>query len=213
MGRLECQIQFFHNCLELADHNLLLLLSLATVQYPVLVLLQQNVDLLELLSDRRFADHVLLHLALVDLQQLLVSAVQLADELVHAAQLFVEFGHLGLCGEVGLLFSFPLVDALVELDVELLQSDDLFVDDLVLVLDILLLVSDDLVEFLDDPVGALYLANGLHLLELKLLLDHLVLILQLEYPHLHAALLSLVLLLPSHPLVCEIIVLLLHEFL
>ena len=84
----------------------------------------------------------------------------------------------------------------MELAAEFLQPHRLLVDDVVFVLQGLLLVPDHLVEFLDAPVAALYLADGLQPLELVFLLHQLVFVLQLQDAHLHQVFLALHLLLP-----------------
>jgi hypothetical protein len=181
---------------ELLDDCFFFLLALAPIQYLVFVLQHHSVYLLQQLGDRRSALDFGLHSPFVDLQQLLVPAVEVVDELVHSHQLLVDLHHLGLGGKVRLFLGLPFLDALVQLNSQLLDPYVLLVDDVVPFVDLVLLVPDHLVELLDDPVGALDLPDGLQLLELVLVLDHLVLLLHLGYRDLHVVLLVLALFLP-----------------
>jgi hypothetical protein len=76
------------------------------------------------------------------------------------------------CRHVDFLFLLPLAHAFHQLQVQLLYSNVLFIDDVRAVLHCIFLLSDDLVELLDYKIGALDLFRCLLFLELELFLEH-----------------------------------------
>jgi hypothetical protein len=118
---------------------------LASVQYFIFIFQHEPVDFLQKLSHRGFIFYLLSHLSLVDFKQLLISAIQIIDKFVHPAQLLIDLGHFLFGGEIHLLLCLPLLDALVQLDHQLLYPHTLLVDYLVLLGDRLGLLHYDFV--------------------------------------------------------------------
>jgi hypothetical protein len=114
----------------------------------------------------------LLHLPLIDFQQLLIPSIQFAYKLVHSCQFLANLGDSVGCRHVDFLFLLPLAHAFHQLQVQLLYSNVLFIDDVRAVLHCIFLLSDDLVELLDYKIGALDLFRCLLFLELELFLEH-----------------------------------------